>query len=182
MTYKTHTMMSLAVAFAPLAILPLNINNLPFYLASVSFFSLFPDLDEKNSYLSYKFPFLSMFLRLFTEHRGLTHRFFFSLIVFPIIYLAFYVLYPLKDPLLFYFAWIGYISHLIGDGFTKGGLKRFFYPFSKKTFYFLPYYLRFKTNSFIEKIYFTFFLIFFLIEVFFLLKSGQIKNILLTYN
>ena len=175
MTYKTHTAFALALSFSPLltketskVFESISIENIPLIVALIAIFSLMPDLDEPNSYLSRKFPWniISFFLAKVTTHRGVTHRFlatfFAPLFVIGIIFL-FNIGY--KWSFLAIFVWIAYLSHLIGDGFTIGGLKRFFYPFSKKTIWFLPKFLRFRTGSSTESIYLSVFTIILFIEV-----------------
>lgn len=75
------------------------------------------------------------------------------------------------------FSWIAYFSHLIGDGFTKGGLRRFWFPFSKKTIWFLPKRLRFKTGSFIESIWLLIFSLIFFLEIYRYLSLNNILNL-----
>ena len=184
MIYKTHSTMAFAVSFLPV-FLPENINFItsldfslfPYIGVTILLISLFPDLDERNSYLSRKFPWnlLSIGITSFTNHRGLTHRF---LAVFiPPTLITLIELYTNTIEWLWpliYFSFISYLSHLIGDGFTIGGLKRFFYPFSKKTVWFLPKSLRFKTGSFTENIWLLFFTLIVFLEVFIYLKKTGI--------
>ena len=70
------------------------------------------------------------------------------------------------------------MSHSIGDGFTKGGVPRFMYPFSKKTFWALPKPLRFYTGSFPELIWFLIFTAIFIFEVFYYSSARMPTNLL----
>ena len=184
MTYKTHTVFSLSLALTPFSTTLLEIRE-PFHLAliiGISYlFSLAPDFDEPNSYLSKRFPWVivSHIIALFTTHRGVTHRFLAPFIItgaiFPIIHL-YYPDYYFLLPVIF----LAYLGHLIGDGFTVGGLKRFYYPFSKSTKWFLPKALRFKTGSFIENIYLLFFTFLVVIQLYFIIINNTLldKNLL----
>jgi len=186
MTYKTHTTMAFAICFAPV-LLPeqlnfiqyIDISLFPYIFLTIFLFSLFPDLDEPNSYLSRKPPWniFSLIISSFTDHRGVTHRFL-AIFIPPLI--MFFILYSINKvdtfwPLIL-FSFIAYSAHLIGDGFTIGGLKRFFYPFSKKTIWFLPKSLRFKTNSFTEKIWLFFFTCIFIFEIYIYIQKTNILN------
>ena len=185
MTYKTHTAMAVSVSFLPI-LLPDNLNFIknipvelfPWILVTVFISSLFPDLDEPRSYLSRKFPwrYFSLILSKFVEHRGVTHRFFAS-ILYGLLFFLFLLISGLyhKYWILAVFAFIGYFSHLLGDGFTVSGLRRFYYPLSRKTVWFLPPFLRFKTGSFTENIWLLFFSLLGLIEVLMYLKEVGVR-------
>jgi len=169
MIYKTHTTFSLSLTLIPfsLGIITLTEPEQFILLLITSYiFSLAPDFDEPGSYLSKRFPWMiiSHIISAFTTHRGVTHRFLAPFIVMamfsPIIY--FYPAYSYILVVIF----ISYLGHLIGDGFTIGGLKRFYYPFSKKTVWFLPKFLRFKTGSFIENIWLLIFTFSALIQIY----------------
>jgi len=176
MTYKTHTSFSLALTLTPFStgLITLSDPKDLFIIFIVNYIiSLSPDFDEPGSYLSKRFPWIivSHIISSFTTHRGVTHRFLAPFIVtatsLPIFY--YYPSYSYLIPVIF----ISYLGHLIGDGFTLGGLKRFYYPFSKKTVWFLPKALRFRTGSFIENI---------LLLIFSFLALLQIYLIIIHYN
>ena len=189
MTYKTHSTMAFAVSFSPL-LLPnqfdfiknIDISYFPFIFVTIFIFSLAPDLDEPNSYLSKRPPWniFSIIISSFTEHRGVTHRFLATF--FPPIIMAgilYFTGYLKEYWFLILFAWTAYFSHLLGDGFTKGGLRRFWYPFSKKTVWFLPKALRFKTGSFIETIWLLIFSTILLLEIYRYISLNNISNSIL---
>lgn len=181
MTYKTHLALSFSASFS-LVFLPEKIN--PFFqienplvfsiICALIFISaLAPDFDEPNSYLSKRFPWIivSRILSSFTTHRGVTHYAIASLIYTLIVFLIALVF--LKGKIVDYlyvipFIVIAYLFHPIGDGFTKGGVKRFFYPFSKKTFWVLPPVLRFYTGGLIENFYLILFTGIFVFEIYYL--------------
>ena len=156
MIYKTHTTLSLSLALIPFSTGIINISDPKEFILIliVSYiFALAPDFDEPGSYLSKRFPWIiiSHIISAFTTHRGVTHRFLASFIV-TAMFSPIFFFYPQYSYLLVVI-FISYLGHLIGDGFTIGGLKRFYYPFSKRTVWFLPKFLRFRTGSFTENIW-----------------------------
>lgn len=150
MTYKTHLAFATAVTLLPLPLLPLWTEYNPFYYITspvelaiiaglIYVSSLAPDFDEPNSYLSSRFPWIiiSIIISLFTKHRGVTHYFiasFFYLGIFAAPALFYFGKDVLSYAYMSYFLVVPYIMHSVGDGFTKGGIPRFWYPFSKKLF------------------------------------------------
>jgi membrane-bound metal-dependent hydrolase YbcI (DUF457 family) len=165
MTYKTHTAFSITFTSASMIaiskLFDYSIVDNSISLLIIIFFSilggLIPDIDERNSYISTLFPFsiLSIFIRSFTKHREITHRFFTVVSLFIITFII-YKYSKVENRYIelgIYSFFLGYLSHLLGDAMTTGGIKRFFYPVSKKTFYFLPKSLRFNTFSSKETIY-----------------------------
>lgn len=192
MTYKTHTTMALvstlALGFLPTPYNPYYYIQNPLYfplvfaIAFVS--SLAPDFDEPGSYLSSRFPWIivSHILAIFVTHRGVTHRIlavpFYGLIIYGILML----LNQEKELwILAIFGSVAYFMHLVGDGMTRGGLPRFYYPFSKKTIWFLPKSMRFYTGSFIEMILLFLFLCTVIAEIYFLFILNQefVSNLLI---
>jgi membrane-bound metal-dependent hydrolase YbcI (DUF457 family) len=176
--------MAFAIVFSPV-LLPsqfdfisrLPIEQFPFIFFTIFIFSLFPDLDEPNSYLSKRPPWniFSIIISSITEHRGVTHRFFTSFIPPILVAVILHFIQHLEFWPLILISWLSYLSHLIGDGFTKGGLRRFYYPFSKKTIWFLPKSLRFKTGSFIETLWLLFFSIILLLEIYIFFQKNNIQ-------
>ena len=182
MTYKTHLSLSFASSFS-LVFLPEKINPF-FHIQSVTVFaaicvlifisSLAPDFDEPESYLSKRFPWfiISHILSAFTTHRGVTHYAIASVIYTFIIFVI--ALLFLKSDIYQYLyilpiILIAYLFHPIGDAFTKGGVKRFYYPFSNKTLWVLPKFMRFYTGSFTENIYMIMFYMILVFEIYYLI-------------
>jgi len=194
MTYRTHLAFSTAVTLIPLPLLPFwssynpfsyisSIIELTIILAIIFISSLAPDFDEPNSYLSKRFPWfiISRVLSLFVKHRGSTHRFIATFIYAGILSgLAYYGFGEtiINYAYMLYFAAVPYLFHAIGDGFTKGGVPRFWYPFSKKTYWFLPRALRFYTGGTIENIYFLIFLGIIAIEILLFLPTFDVASFL----
>jgi inner membrane protein len=190
MTYKTHSTMAIAATLG-LGLLPEPINPFytlqnPIYIPIVFFVvfvsSLAPDFDEPGSYLSSKFPWIliSALISTVASHRGITHRFlaipvFAGIITCILIGVGLlkelWVLVPISA--------LSYGMHMIGDGMTKGGLRRFWYPFSKKTVWFIPKSLTFYTGSFVEGVILFLVSMIICVEVYFLitLNSSLIQNV-----
>ena len=184
MTYKGHLAIGYAFSFSPLFISEVreyvlnNFNPLMIGLSFVLvyFFSLLPDLDEPNAYLSKKFPWniISIPLSFFVTHRGITHTLIFSF-VFPTILagILYFTGYFYKYWIFVLISWLAYISHLVGDSLTRSGVK-WFYPLNKKSYRLLPKKLTFKTGSLMEGAYIFMFLLLFGYELY-LLYSPYFK-------
>ena len=119
--YRTH----LAFAFL-LGLLLLNFVNpssIVLYFVLVLFGGLLPDIDEQHSKLGRRVKPLSIILNFVFGHRKLFHSLFFAIVLFGVIGYFFGLTLGLG-------LFIGYISHLIIDGFTPSGIN-YLYPFSK---------------------------------------------------
>jgi len=165
MTYKTH----LALAYA--INIPLiekfyeaqdfNQNSVILALIITFILSLAPDLDHPKSFLSQIPPFniISWILSSITNHRGITHRFYFIfiptfLIWFGLTYLNIKYKIDIKSiDNLTLLAFLAYLSHLLGDCTTKSGIKGLFSPFYNKTVYIVPKFMRYKTGTIVEYFY-----------------------------
>ncbi len=98
--------------------------------------SIFPDIDEPNSYIGRRFYIISKIFKKIFGHRGFTHSLF-GLVVFVLLFYLFiffffsnFIIYPYFIILFF---GIGYLSHLIGDFITSNGIP-LLYPFYNKRF------------------------------------------------
>jgi inner membrane protein len=117
MLFKTHIVFSLAVYF----LLSYYI-AMPWYvLVFVLLATVFVDIDIKNSRAGNHW-YLRMF-QFFTKHRGMLHSLFVALLLSLVLGSV-----SLWSGFGFF---VGYISHLFLDCFTKGGV-RLFWPFSWK--------------------------------------------------
>ena len=119
--YRTH----LAFAFLS-GLLLINLvkpSNLIIYFVLILFGGLLPDIDEHHSKLGRKIRPLSTILNFIFGHRALFHGLFFAIVLFGIVGYFF----SLEIGLALF---IGYISHLIIDGFTIAGVN-YLHPFSK---------------------------------------------------
>ncbi len=125
MTVKSHITLSML----PVALLYKN--NIIHYqhldFVAVAFIGTFigailPDIDEPNSYIGRKLPFVSELLKAIgIKHRTYTHSIF-----FPLIIAAFGFLHPI-----FFFIGFGAFMHILEDFITNTGAP-LFYPFYKK--------------------------------------------------
>ena len=165
MTVKTHIVSSLVVSL-PLAIIAEYIGLfdiseiindhllLSLLLAGVIFGSTFPDIDEPQSYIGRKIPFVSFFLSAFIQHRGITHTFIILFLYVLLFYFlqSYFDLYFDERAEIFMLGFIfGNIGHIFGDATTKSGVA-VFYPFSSKQFGMLPKRYRYVTGSSVEYI------------------------------
>ncbi len=85
--------------------------------------SILPDIDEANSKIKRWSGIIGDVVSSFFEHRGIFHSLLLAVILF------FGITYFFGN----YYAWglfLGYVTHLIGDGLTPMGVQ-VFYPFSK---------------------------------------------------
>jgi len=123
MRYKTH--LALGILIGILYIYFFRNVNIYLFMPVVALFSIMPDLDTPNSFISHKLPFLSFPISLISKHRGFFHS------VFPPLIL-FFIFYQFNYPTLAFGIFIGYIAHLIGDALTVEGIN-FLHPFSRFT-------------------------------------------------
>ena len=97
--------------------------------------SLFPDIDNAQSKLGRKVKPLSIILNKLFGHRGFIHS---PCLLLLLIFTGIFYLFVWEAwnywPVVAGFA-IGFISHIILDAITKGGIP-FLYPFSKKRYNF----------------------------------------------
>jgi len=137
MLFFTHVAFSVLIYFF---FFSFNIFNFIFII----FGTIFPDIDSSSSKLGRKFKLVSFLF----GHRKFFHSVFAAVFFSLLIYLFSY------DFAKFFF--IGYISHLFLDSFTKKGIK-IFYPINYRISGF------FKTGNFLE--YFLFFILIILIII-----------------
>lgn len=154
MTSKSHIVVAIlaTTAYAEFANIEL-VQAVPAYLMSF-FFSLVPDIEEPNSYIGRKLPFISIPLKhIFrVKHRGVTH----SVVVPALIFGVVLSIIGLKSEsniyLLVVGALIGWVSHIILDFFSDGGVE-LFWPISNSRFRLLPYVLQVKTGGIFEYLF-----------------------------
>lgn len=119
--FYTHLMFAFIIG---LLLKPFTINYY-FVFFLILFGSVFPDIDQKNSFIGKIFRPLNEFVTSLSKHRGIFHSVWFVIIL----NLLFYFL--IKEYLIYslYFS-IGYISHLISDALTYAGIN-FLHPIKK---------------------------------------------------
>lgn len=96
--------------------------NIWYYYPIVLFAALLPDIDHPDSKVGNKFGFFSKFIEKTFGHRGLFHTIYIAILFAWLISLFFAKQYA-------YAFFIGYVSHLFIDGFTKMGIN-FLHPLS----------------------------------------------------
>lgn len=148
MTSTTHTTFALSLGLVPLTIFPNSIlpNEIPLYILGLSIGSIFPDIDEPQSYIGRKVPVLPRVIKYFFGHRGITHQFIFFLIPFFALF-AFQTSVKEIDIGLFVSLvgfCLGVLFHQLGDMLSgskkfKGGIKDYFYPITSSGKYFTPF-------------------------------------------
>lgn len=172
MTAKGHVLLAVPVAITLNEHFGLNGYFGTFFIGLVVVGSLFPDIDEPESYIGRRLWFMSWLIKSLSlffpafRHRGITHIFLVPMIliavgsIFGNIWVAAFGL--------------GWLLHTIGDLLTVGGIHGYFYPISKEKVVLLPEWLRFKTNSFVEHVIIVFLLMLnsYLINEYFLSGAG----------
>lgn len=150
MTAKGHMALASAVTLSYLYVDSDLIYTLPyleFFLPAILFGSLFPDIDEPESYIGNKLKVVSIIMSSIFKHRTFTHYLILPLLL---ILVAFFTANVFNKITILGFA-IGILLHDAGDMLTKGGIKGFLWPFFSNTrIALLPYFLRFKTFSTVE--------------------------------
>ncbi len=122
MLARTHLAFGFLSALALLPFINAGSNKYLFF-GAVLIASLFPDIDQPNSKISNNIPLLSKIVNAFSKHRGIFHS---AFCAFLLPGLVWYFLSNIYGVALF----IGYMSHLVIDGFTKSGIN-FLHPFAK---------------------------------------------------
>ncbi|MFB7304607.1 MULTISPECIES: metal-dependent hydrolase [Bacillati] len=148
MQYRTHFVTSLSVT------LPIMTSTDTLSIGSVLAVGLgavFPDIDEPHSWIGCRTRGISDFLNKVFGHRGITHSLMGILIVFLTIALM-VGLSPFKASIGLYFI-LGYILHIVGDSFSKSGVK-WLVPFSEKSFQSGMGVVWYRTGSKIENLIF----------------------------
>jgi len=179
MIYRTHIVTSLSIGLVPYSTGYIILDN-PLQLSILIFvgfiFSLMPDLDEPNSYLSRRTPIIPFILKRLTTHRAVTHqlRGIFILLATLITIGIFYPIINIYIPI----AILAYFGHVLGDSCTLSGIRNFAYPISNKTFWILPKSMRFRTNSITERfIPYPIFLILTIYQVYVIITSFSFLNL-----
>ena len=159
--FRTHVMTAVAVSTGMVAIGLLTdpnfgyppIINYLIFLSIIVFGSLLPDIDHANSYISRKLNFSLPF-----KHRGFTHT------IYPWVIMMFYGIWfdSFITEVIFYLGF-GALLHMLGDCHTYGGVRLLGYG---KANYILPKFMRWKTGSSVENIWFFGYFIIFLTSIF----------------
>ena len=191
MTAKLHITTITPIAITTVALIP-NLFFSEIIIAGLAIGVLFPDIDEKNSYISRKLFILYWIIALLrqilsiallivyifnktlyerlkniTEHRGITHYLLFPVVLFLISFRL-----PTIAGLFVAAMAVGWLIHELGDACTYGGIEAWLFPFCTKTFWVLPRILRFRTGQSEAFI----FLLFFLLDIFLTFHWGLVAK------
>ncbi len=118
------------------------------FFAGIVIGALLPDIDEPQSRIGKATPIISHAFKALFGHRGATHTLLFPLVVGIALYFVFLAL-SWNLAALFGLV-LGCYLHIAGDMLTKSGCP-IYLPFSKKNMGLLPYTLRFRTGSVVDK-------------------------------
>ena len=121
MRFRTHLAFSFLISI--LIIDSFNIQNKIIFIIILLIASALPDIDSYKSKAGKKVKPLSFLINIFLGHRGIFHSPFLLILVSMVIAII-----NIEIAVAFF---IGYLSHLVLDSLTPGGVM-FFYPFSKK--------------------------------------------------
>ena len=83
--------------------------------------SILPDIDERRSKINRWSGIIGSIVAFFAKHRGFFHSLLCYVLLFFVVYYYFSLYYAVA-------LFIGYLAHMVGDGFTKMGVQPF-YPF-----------------------------------------------------
>ena len=138
MMYYTHLAFGFLVSLISIDIL--DINNKLLFILIATFFSIFPDIDERKSKIGKKYKFASRIINFLFGHRGFFHSIYIPLILYFIFYS---ISVEIGIAVL-----VGYFSHLLMDAMTRHGIRPLYPIINRKINGFI------KTNSLFEKIIF----------------------------
>src|SRR3989338_7865362 len=138
MMYYTHLAFGFLVSLV--SIIFFNIDNRLLFILITVLFSIFPDIDERNSKIGKKYKFASGIINFLFGHRGFFHSIYIPLILYALFY---YINIEIGIAVL-----VGYFSHLLMDAMTRQGIRPLYPIINRKINGFI------KTNSFLEKVLF----------------------------
>jgi inner membrane protein len=151
MTVKSHVTTSIVVFNTILYFSVANLSLDQFYatlIIGLIIGSMFPDIDEPNSYLGSKFKLISLPTNWIIGHRTLTHNLLFYIV--PLVY----IIYGNSIDTYYELFLVGFLSgailHILEDALTNSGVKYAMSPIINK-FSIMPFKLRFATGGYFEK-------------------------------
>lgn len=119
MMFKTHLIFGILAGL--FFVKAFTIQNSLLFLAVVTFFSIFPDIDSYHSKIGGKVKPVSFILNFLFGHRGFVHSLLFAFVVYGGAYFLFGSTWAAAT-------FIGFSSHLLLDSFTPDGTRPLF-PF-----------------------------------------------------
>ena len=165
MMYKSHLTVSAAIAL-PILSVTHELNYIA--VGGVLIGSLLPDIDHPQSYIGRKVWVLAKGINIIFGHRGIVHS------LLPVLLLA--IASSMLDSLFLWCITLGFLLHLIEDGFSKGGLG-WFQPLKKKKLI-IPFKLvRYTTGGFKEYCIFIIFVALLIFEIIYLKNITHTANL-----
>lgn len=150
MQYKTHLATSIAVS---IPIMATTDTFSALNLIALGVGTLLPDIDEPQSYIGRRTRGISDVIKLIFGHRGITHTIFATVLIGMVaFFISLKLNIPLNIPL--YFT-LGYLMHLIGDGFSKSGIA-WLLPFKQSKYQLGLGKIYYTTSSLVEYVIFAF--------------------------
>lgn len=148
MTGKAHITLGMATAVSMCFIMD-NVSSMEGigFIASTTIGAIFPDIDTKQSKISYKMPIVSFFTRLIVGHRGIIHTPIFLIAAIAVGTICGFIV-PVPYFVILGFS-MGFMLHLIQDSFTRRGIK-WLYPIVDRYYSIIPL-----KNNFLGEIIFT---------------------------
>ncbi|AHJ12972.1 putative membrane protein [Sulfurospirillum multivorans DSM 12446] len=160
MTAKGHMLLASTITFGALTYVkqhypiysPSSLVSVVIILSGIIVGSIFPDIDEDESYIGNKLKLFSVVISSLFKHRTFTHY-----LITPILCLTltYFFVEPHSYTQLFFYSFsIGILMHDLGDMLTNGGIRGFFFPlFPNTRIALLPSFLRFGTFSLTEYVF-----------------------------
>ena len=148
MTGKAHVTLGMVTAISMCLIMDntTSMEDIGF-IASTAIGAIFPDIDTRQSKISYKMPIVSFFTRLIVGHRGIIHTPIFLITTIAIGVIS-GIIVPVPHYVILGFS-LGFILHLLQDSFTIRGIK-WLYPIVDRYYSIIPL-----KNNFLGEIIFT---------------------------
>ncbi len=156
MTFRSHITLGIIGGFTLTYMpnfVPYKESDIIAVLPLIALGSIFPDIDEPNSYIGKRMPGFSHIVSMLFGHRGFTH-----FLAFPAI-LCFLGVYFFPNLVFFIYAFcFGILMHQIGDMVTKSGIPKYFFPLAYGPFknlkaVLLPQPFRFRTGGKVEMLF-----------------------------
>lgn len=187
MMVSTHVTAALAVTIASLTALAyydiygIPVSQIAPFIFAVMIGSVFPDIDEPESWIGRRTKIISNMIKMVFGHRGMTHTLVCSVFVFVALTAWVHYLDWKQDFYYIFFGFsTGWVLHSFGDAHTKSGVK-FLMPFSNKTFWVLPKGLRFVTSTWRESVFLLIYNSILIYSIYFAITNKLIDISQLTY-
>jgi inner membrane protein len=144
MMAKTHALFAVPFGVLCLSNELIEPGGSLFFAGGLILGSLLPDVDEPNSFIGTRVPFVSVPANAMLGHRGCTH-----FVVLPVSVFILSLFLPSLWSATFFGLSIGWLSHILGDLFFGGGIKGVLYPLYRGRVFFT----RLKVGGVIENVF-----------------------------